>query len=242
MRTLYAGSVAKHADRPTDNEDRFLVGEDGRCIVVCDGASESYDAAEWATLVAHRFHTGPLSPEAIVACVRDYDDALDPASLSWSKQLAFERGSFCTLAKVVALDDGTIEVTCVGDSLVVLTDGDMLLHAQPYALAERFDERPLLLSTLPAHNASFMDDEAVRALNQRFVVPGDTACFVLVMTDAVGQWLLSRMEMGDRTALTDLLSVRSDLELAALVEHARSEGMMRRDDSTLVVATAWNAP
>jgi serine/threonine protein phosphatase PrpC len=241
VQTLYAGSVAKYFDRPDDNEDRFKVVEDGRSIVVCDGASESFDAAKWATLVTEHFHSAPLSSEGLLACVEDYDAAIEPASLSWSKQMAFERGSFSTLSRVAALDDGTLEVTCVGDSLVVLTDGDALLHCQPYAFAELFEERPLLLSTLAIHNAPFMDEGFVATLTQRFEVPDNTACFVLMMTDALGQWLLSHMEAGDSTALKDLLSVRSDIELAALVEHARSEGTMRRDDSTLVVAMGWDA-
>lgn len=241
MRTLYAGSVAKYAERPEDNEDRFAVDDDGRCIVVCDGASESFDAAKWAALVVDRFHTEPLSPQALLACVQAYRDAIDPASLSWSKQMAFERGSFSTLSRVSVTDDGALEVTCVGDSLVVLTDGETLLHSQPYMRAERFEERPLLLGTLPSHNTSFLDDAFLSTLTRRVDVP-DTACFLLVMTDALGQWLLSRTEDRDRTALADLLAVRSDDELAALVDHARHNGAMRRDDSTLVVAMAWDAP
>ena len=241
MQTLYAGSVAKYFDHPNDNEDRFKVVEDGRCIVVCDGASESFDAAKWASLVTERFHEAPLSPEGLLACVEDYEAAIDPASLSWSKQMAFERGSFSTLSRVAVLASGTVEVTCVGDSLVVLTDGTTLLHCLPYAIAERFEERPLLLSTLAIHNAPFMDERFMASLTQRFEVPESSVYFVLAMTDALGQWLLSRMEIGDSTALSDLLSVRNDIELSALVEHARSEGTMRRDDSTLVVAMGCNA-
>src|SRR3954468_1184672 len=100
MRTLYAGSVAKYIDSPDDNEDCFIVGEDGRCIVVCDGASESYDAAKWAKLVCAHFHAEPFSPAGVAAAVAAYDNASDRAALSWSRQMAFERGSFSTLSRV----------------------------------------------------------------------------------------------------------------------------------------------
>lgn len=242
MRTLYAGSVAKFAERPEDNEDRFIVGDDGRHLTVCDGASESFDAARWAELVSAWFHAEPFSAEGLRRVVANYDAERDPTTLSWSKQMAFERGSFSTLCRVEAGHDNALHVTCVGDSLMVLTDATVLLHTQPYATSARFDERPLLLSTLPAHNGAFDDAPFVDSLTERVEVPVDAPCFVLLMTDALGRWLLSRLEAGETTALTDLVSIRSDAELAALVESARADGSMQRDDSTLVVATAWDAP
>lgn len=242
MRTLYAGSVAKYVESPGDNEDRFVVGEDGRCVTVCDGASESFDAAKWADLVSGRFHAERFSANVLARVVADYEAACDPSTLSWSKQMAFERGSFSTLCRVEMGDGDTLDVTCIGDSLMVLTDAAQLLHCQPYATSERFDERPLLLSTLPAHNVAFGDTAFVEGLTQRVGVPTDSPAFVLMMTDALGQWLLSRMEANDTTALTDLISIRTDAELMALVESARASGAMRRDDTTLVVATPWDGP
>lgn len=235
MKTLFAGSVAKYTDRIGDNEDIFVVAEDGSSIVVCDGASESYDAKTWAALVAQRFSGEPLSHGNLAACVGDYVASVNPDDLSWSRQMAFARGSFSTLIRVEAIKDDVLSILTIGDSLVVLTDGVTIGHMQPYESSAQFDERPLLLSTLAPHNEAFTD-EALAALTQHVTYPLDQPSFVLCMTDALGAWLLSRTEAGDASALEDLLSVRSYEELAQLVERERAAHTMRRDDSTLIIA------
>jgi hypothetical protein len=235
MQTLYAGSFAKYADVPGDNEDVFVVAGNGSCIVVCDGASDSFDARNWAELLAGHFSTHPATQADVAACVAAYVASTDFAALSWSRQMAFERGSFSTLVRVETGALGELCVTTVGDSLVVLTDGETLLHCQPYDTSARFLERPMLLSTVAHHNAAF-DDECLAALTQTVIYPPDRPTFLLCMTDAVGAWLLSRTEAGDRSALEDLLAIRSDDELSSLVERERASGLMRRDDATLVIS------
>jgi hypothetical protein len=235
MQTLYAGSFAKYANVPGDNEDAFTVSGNGGCIVVCDGASDSFDARNWAELLVRHFSANPVTKAGVDACVAAYVAGTDPAALSWSRQMAFERGSFSTLVRVETGVVGELCVTTVGDSLVVLTDGETFLHCQPYATSARFSERPLLLSTLAHHNAAF-DDVCLAGLTQTVLYPTDRPTFLLCMTDALGAWLLSRTEAGDCTALEDLLAVRSDDDLCTLVERERAAGLMRRDDATLVIS------
>lgn len=235
MQTLYAGSFAKYADVPGDNEDAFIVSGNGGCIVVCDGASDSFDARNWAQLLAQHFSANPVTKADVAACVAAYVAGTDYETLSWSRQMAFERGSFSTLVRVETGAVGELVVSTVGDSLVVLTDGETLLHCQPYATSARFSEPPLLLSTVAHHNAAF-DDECLAALTQTVMYPTHRPTFLLCMTDALGAWLLSRMEAEDHTGLEDLLAIRSDEELRALVERERASGLMRRDDVTLVIS------
>jgi hypothetical protein len=56
------------------------------------------------------------------------------------------------------------------------------------------------------------------------------------MTDALGAWLLRGIESGDNFTLERLLGIRTEQDLRELVELERTEGRMRRDDSTLVIA------
>jgi hypothetical protein len=234
MKTLYAGSVAKFTDRPDDNEDAFVVAGDGSCVVVCDGASESFDPKTWAQMVAARFATEPLSVKALSDLVAAYAHSVDPATLNWSRQAALERGSFSTLVRVTATE-GTVVLTTVGDSLALLTDGETILHAQPYTTSAQFLGRPELLSTLQSHNLGF-SAETIEALTVAVPFALDRPTFLVCMTDALGAWLWARIETGDPHALSDVLSIRDDETLAALVEHERAAGRMRRDDTTLVIA------
>jgi len=44
LSVLFEGTVAKHEESPSDNEDAYRLAPDVGRIVLADGASESFDA------------------------------------------------------------------------------------------------------------------------------------------------------------------------------------------------------
>lgn len=237
MHILFHGSVPKHADAPLDNEDTYRVDEERGRVVVSDGASESFDAKSWARLLVDRFLDIGLTNEGIAECVAAFAELHDPERLSWSRAAAFERGSFATLLIAQERDGDRLDILSVGDSLAVLTDGQVLLGQWPYDTAEQFTEKPVLLSTKAELNADLLQDSSdliVTAGWERGDLQGPV--FLLCMTDALGAWLLARMQVGDASALERLLEIRDGATLEELVERERDIGAMRRDDSTLVIA------
>ena len=210
--------------------------ERGR-VVVSDGASESFDAKSWARLLVDRFLDTSLTNEGIAECVAAFAELHDHERLSWSRAAAFERGSFATLLIAQERDGDRLDILSVGDSLAVLTDGQVLLGQWPYDTAEQFTEKPVLLSTKAELNADLLQDGSdlvVTAGWERGDLQGPV--FLLCMTDALGAWLLARMQVGDASALERLLEIRDAATLEELVERERDIGAMRRDDSTLVIA------
>lgn len=237
MHILFHGSVPKHADAPSDNEDAYRVDEERGRVVVSDGASESFDAKIWARLLVDTFlETDPSEP-TIAECVATFGTLHDPEGMSWSRAAAFERGSFATLLIAQEGSGDRLDILSIGDSLAVLTDGQVLLGQWPYDTAEQFAEKPVLLSTKAELNADLLQDGGdlvVTAGWERGDLQGPV--FLLCMTDALGAWLLARMQVGDVSALERLLEIRDRATLEELVERERNIGAMRRDDSTLVIA------
>lgn len=237
MDILFQGSVAKYFDCQEDNEDAFNVTASCDRIVVCDGASESYDGKNWARLLTEKFSHVPPSEEALNACIEAFVALHDPASMSWSKAAAYDRGSFATA--LIAQDDPaslTVTVQCIGDSFAVLSDGTQLLRQLPYEHSAAFEGKPTLLSTQPHHNTHLYPSGEFAFPVEHWSYEASRPLFLLCMTDALGAWLLKSTEEGNALALERLLAVRTEAALGELVELERAEGHMRRDDSTLVIA------
>jgi hypothetical protein len=235
MRTLFRGSFAKEADRPEANEDAFAFSADCRRLALCDGASESYDSRVWARLLASKFADDPtFSQEWLQSAIDDYMREHDFASMSWSQQLAFERGCFATL---LGADynpaTGKVALIGVGDSVAVLFDNGVLAKAWPLNDPARFRERPTLLSTLHEHNKFTQSPEFDAAGRDVIDLADYGNPTLLFMTDALGEWTL-RMSREEPGRLSDLLSIRTEEQLAALVLAERASKRMRVDDSTLI--------
>lgn len=236
MRALFVGSCAKEPDRPEANEDAYAFSADRQRLALSDGASESYDSRLWANLLARKLaDDASFDQKWMEAAVSAYQAEHDFAAMSWSQQLAFERGCFATLLSVEHDEaNGRLAMLGVGDSVAVLMVGSEVVRSWPLDDPESFKERPTLLSTLRAHNeftqAPEFDSRARTELDLS-ALPEPT---LLCMTDAVGEWTL-RMAGEDPVRLAELLAIRSEEQLAALVVAERAAKRMRVDDSTLAI-------
>lgn len=236
MRALFVGTCAKEPDRPEANEDAYAFSADRQRLALSDGASESYDSRLWAGLLAKKFADDPrFDLEWIESAVAAYQAEHDFASMSWSQQLAFERGCFATL--LAAEHDAVnhrLALFGVGDSVAVLLVGVEVVRAWPLDHPDRFKERPTLLSTVRAHN-QFTLAPTFGSLSR---IDLDLAAFpeptLLCMTDALGEWTL-RMAGNDPGRLADLMAIRSEEQLISLVVAEREAKRMRVDDSTLAI-------
>lgn len=234
LRVDLVASVPKDPERPELNEDAWAPNEALTCFAVSDGASESYDSRAWARLLVAKYASDPrFLPSWVDEATIEYTRQIDFESLSWSKQAAFERGSFATLLGLQLAENGReVEVLAIGDSLACHIRGGVLLATFPYSAAEEFDTRPALLSTLASKNA-FLTEPNFFARNTARTWTVEAGDVLLLTTDAVGQWLL-REHTNDPSSLLALASLGSDADLAALVLQMRAEHRMRYDDSTVV--------
>jgi hypothetical protein len=240
--TRFAGSVPKHFEYPDQNEDAWAADDPEQHYVLSDGASESFNSALWSQLIVKAWpKPTPQTKFArlIGSLARQYDQAFDKASFSWSQEAAFGRGSFASLLSVTNCGDGTVLVVAIGDSTAVLVKAGAVGDSFPYHSADQFRQRPHLLSTIYARNRIDLLTTGYRAFKSRepggpchvhWSIDGaDTS--LLCMTDALAEWLLSN----PAERLPTLFSIGSDDDLRTLVEAEREAGAMRRDDVTLIV-------
>jgi serine/threonine protein phosphatase PrpC len=233
LRLQFHYSVAKQISEPDLNEDAYRpkhLHSEGP-FVLSDGASESYDARMWSHLLVRRYRQQPRFDEQWVNQVVElYATRHDPANLNWSKQAAFERGSFATLLAIHIRNGATkAEVLAIGDSLAVLGTDGAFCASFPYTSADQFKAEPLLISTRhDCNNGLFEADPS------RFRATWELSPFsskLMAMTDALGAWLLAEPE----TRFHILASLRSRAAFAKLIETERCAGHMRRDDTTLLI-------
>ena len=231
LRIVFQGTVPKDDGPQATNDDCYAGNESRQRFAVADGASESYDSARWSRLLTDAWVTGgsAVSKTGLETLIREYEAACDPVTLSWSKRGAFERGSFATLLGVSTRGDHA-RIAAFGDSIVVGFPISGATQSFPYTFAEEFDRRPLLLSTNTDANKAVLKRVTVRGCVTAWpLVPGTT---LLLMTDALGQWLLRHN--ADGPARDALQAIRSCEEFGAFVTAERSTSTMRIDDTTLV--------
>lgn len=222
-----AASVSKDPKRQDLNEDAFAEGD--TCFALSDGASESYDSKSWAQLLTEAYiQNQSVDVPWVTERVRNYANASDFESLSWSRQAAYERGSFATL---LGLKGGAnvsdVDVLAIGDSLAVHVRDGLMLTSFPFQQAGQFDARPQLLSTLAIANDFVRESDFFPSNSITWSVqPGDQ---ILLVTDAVGHWLLSQDK-----ALAELNSISDQNEFELLVVEHRLDKTMHLDDSTFL--------
>jgi len=110
--------------------------------------------------------------------------------MSWSHQAAFDRGSFATLLGVVcSLDGQAARIFALGDTLLAFVDNGQVVRTIPYVQPAEFDKAPILLSTNRLEN-KLLDQEAINDAWYDVVLASHERPTLLLMTDAVGRWLL----------------------------------------------------
>lgn len=233
MKTIFKGTVSKAGDG--HNEDSYGVSINKSLAVVCDGATESFDSRSWSRFLVKHFmrspafgrHCGGSLRNWINRAVQAYNQSLDLSSLSWSQEIAFNRGSYSTLIAIKEMRNGFLLISGVGDSIVAVLDESRVQKTWPYDKAELFEKSPVLISTLAnKNNVLPSDDQMIKEI----CVSNLRAPVVLCMTDALGQWFLNQNEPD----IKRLLAIRSSSGLEALVRRERKKGRMRVDDTTLI--------
>ncbi len=201
-----------------------------------DGATESFDSRSWARILVRLFVLKPaLSVARLDLAIAAFTRRHAPQSMSWSRQEAFNRGSFATLLGVVfGQKSNEARVVAIGDTAALLLDGTRLVASLPYTDPEDFQRRPTLLSTRSEHNA-FLDrpDHAgasIAAWNLDEVAQPRIVC----MTDAIAEWFLRRAQE-DPCAGELILGISDIAEFEALVVQERDAGRMKVDDSTMLI-------
>lgn len=229
LTVLFEHSVPKHAEDV--NEDRWHRSDNGLVIALSDGATISFDAARWADILVRAFVAEPgLSASWMDEARAEFAAAYDRDELPWNMQAALDRGSSATLLGLSVTTCGSsASITAVGDTLAIVAHEGNWLTSYPYENAADFERTPTLLSSSAGEGLDLTSHVPVPQPLPLGEHPG--ALHILLMTDALGAWCLSRRE----DSIERLLSLREPDEFEELVSAERAAGALKRDDTTLIV-------
>jgi hypothetical protein len=236
MRVEFAATVAKDPGAEEFNEDRYLFSLSGHIASLSDGASESFDSKSWAEILCRlACSDSGINAETVSAAADEYSVQYDPTTLPWSKAAALERGSFATLLFIRQNSPRSeVELFAIGDTVVLLCEGEKVVRKFPLVEPEEFLLRPTLLSTKKDLN-SFLGDASFNATHVA-VAPVGPGTVALLLTDALGHWCYEALRnFNDDWRI--LLTLDTAEDFHDFVLNARANRQMRIDDTTLVRLT-----
>jgi hypothetical protein len=214
------------------SEDVFAVWPPSHGLALCDGASDSFAAADWARIVARGFaRAGWWQGGFLRQRIEEYRRLFRGREMSWYERAAFERGSYTTLlgARLGAMGN-YVDVLAIGDGLAVLLRDGQVARTFPFREPSEYDRDPVLISTIPEANRVLRErNGALQAT--RWTFAGGHRWEVLLMTDALGVWFLRGHCTGNHPERD--LGVLNRESFAPWVRERQGRGELRRDDCTL---------
>lgn len=216
-------------------------------IAVADGATETSFANTWADLLVRSVCRGGFDQnnleQQIAKISKHWARLVGKKPLPWFAEEKVRAGAFSSIT-VVSLsdtrapagDDGTWEALAIGDSCLFQVRGEDLITSFPFGKSDQFNNRPVLLSSVPANNAAAWKSASRMAGTWQ---DGDT---FYLMTDALACWLMRGWERRS-DPLGFLREIRSQGDFADFVGVQRRDvdeaglSLLRNDDVTLLRCT-----
>ncbi len=211
-------------------------------ISVCDGASESAFAREWAQILSEAFVHRPMD----LSSLDNHSLArwLSSSQERWNRAVPWERIPWHGEAKTRAGAMSTLlgleidqtansagahpwRAVAVGDCCLFVVREDELAVSFPMDDASQFSNTPPLVCSNPTNNARLWN--SIHQLSGE-CRPGDV---IILASDALACWILQERESGGRPWET-LQAIGSDAEWKTWVQARRSYRSMRNDDTTMI--------
>ncbi len=254
LRTPTEFWLPKAGNAPEEYEDAFRVvcrqqvgasGLGAARVAVSDGASESPFAREWANMLTEAFVAEPpvscgLTEDSLNTWLKSpqerWHGSVPWDRLPWHGEAKTQAGAFATLLglTIKAAPDNSEQLfwqaLAVGDSCLFIIRDDRLWLSFPLEDAAQFDNTPALLCSNP-DNAGNMWEGMHQHSGE--CTAGD---LLILATDALACWFLAQNATGEKPWET--LLALDWAEGNAWIEEQRREGLMRNDDTTLIIIEA----
>ncbi len=247
-RSFQSFQIHKAGNHEDEYEDAWQVGPS--CsrparIALCDGASESAFARNWAQILSDAFVNRslylPILDEQALAkwlepCQTEWSDEVPWENLPWHGEAKTRAGAMATLLGM-ELDwtsdpSGALvswQAVAVGDSCLFIVRDDALAFSFPVKESSEFNTTPSLICSVKARNGQLW-----KRVHQEKgkCFPGD---MILLASDGISCWFLKEHEDG-RKPWDVLLSLYDNpTQWNGWIEDLRSDKAMRNDDTTLIV-------
>ena len=228
--------LPKLGQEASECEDAIAFDPHTHRFAVADGATEAFDARNWAERLAQRWtqRKATLTTEEFREWVategQELQDSWNGLTLSWYSEEKARAGSFAAFVGVeldLRSETPSWQAIALGDTCLLHCRGDMLLKSLPLSRSESFSSAPVLVAS----------DSSLHETTMKSVVTDSGVCqsedVLLLMSDATASWCLQRFENADLD-VEEFLGTKDDEELRRFFEAERLAGRIRNDDLALV--------
>ena len=217
-------------------EDAIAIDTQTCRFAVADGATEAFDARNWAqrlaqgwvktesTLTAEEFRKWVV-PEG-----RELHDSWNGLSLSWYSEEKARTGSFAAFVGVeIHLETGSPswQAIALGDACLLHCRRGALVKSLPLSHSESFNTAPVLVASDCSLHENAMQSLVI---DSGSCESGDV---LLLMSDGIAAWYLQRLETNDLD-VDELIRSMQDDELSRFLVDERLAGRIRNDDLAVV--------
>jgi hypothetical protein len=228
--------LPKLGQEASDCEDVIAVDTQTCRFAVADGATEAFDARNWAERLAQHWvrNESSLTPENfrnwVAAEGRELQDSWNGLTLSWYSEEKARAGSFAAFVGVeldLKSDSPSWQAIALGDACLLHCRRGTLLKSLPLSSSDSFNSAPVLVAS----------DASLHDLTMQSLVIDSSGCqnedVLLLMSDAAASWCLQCLENRDFD-VDNFLGTNEIDELSRFFDDERSAGRIRNDDLAIV--------
>jgi protein phosphatase 2C-like protein len=224
--------LPKLGHEPSECEDAIAVDTQNWRFAVADGATEAFDARNWAQRLAQNWVQNQSAStleefrEWVTAEGRELRDSWNGLSLSWYSEEKARTGSFAALVGVeldLKTDEPSWKAIALGDACLLHCRQETLLKSLPLCCSESFSSAPVLV---PSDSTMYEACMKSVVIDTGICESGDV---LLLLSDGVASWTLERFEKQEFTP-SDFFGTKEDDELKEFFDEERLAGRMRNDD------------
>lgn len=232
--------LPKAGAQSAECEDAIGVNLAAARCAVADGATEAFDARNWAQLLADGWvasESPVLTRESFGVWVAEQGIVLHESwqgrTLSWYAEEKARRGSFAAFVGVqfdLSADVAHWTALALGDSCLLQQRNGALCCAFPIADYQQFTSTPVLV---PSRGQLHANAFAQARVECGTFEPEDV---IWLLSDATAEWFLKRAREHDPllAQLDSFLIADRAAELAALFEQERRARRIKDDDVAIV--------
>lgn len=209
----------------------FIGADEQNCrFAVADGATEAFDARNWAQRLAENWvrSDSALTPETFHSWVAAEGLALHSSwsqlSLPWYAEEKARTGSFAAFVGLeldLKAETPAWKAVALGDACLLHCRDGALIKSLPLSSSASFNSAPLLVASEPS---------IYKTSEQSLVI--DSGCcenndVLFLLSDAAAAWYLERFE---QKTFSDLFEHNDSAALTEFFENERRTGRIRNDD------------
>jgi len=211
-------------------EDSIGVDEQNCRFAIADGATEAFDARNWAERLAqHWVRTdSALTAETFHEWVKcealELHSSWKQLTLPWYAEEKARKGSFAAFVGVevdLQTDTPAWKTIALGDACLLHCRDGALIKSLPLSNSANFNSAPVLVASDPA---IYKTAEQSLVLDSGRCENGDV---IWLASDAAAAWYLERFEQND---FSDVFKTHGAEAVTEFFENEREAGRIRNDD------------